>query len=269
MNFMNRSNPIGFIDSGIGGLTVVKEAMSLMPNENIIYFGDTARAPYGTKSVELIIEYALKAAHFIMKKNIKMLVVTCNAMSAVALDELRKKTDLPVIGVIEPGIKSALDETRNKRIGVIGTEAVINSKAYSKHLKSIDKKTKIFEKATPLFMPLEEAGVLDGKPVQLIAKEYLEEFKVLDIDTLILGCSHYPVLADMIAKTAGKKIKLVNPGKPAAYVLQNYLEGRGIRSQSVQMGHRDFYFSDVSTKTKPAAEKFLGIKIDNLHKVDL
>ena len=268
MNFMNRSNPIGFLDSGIGGLTVVKEAVSLLPNENIIYFGDTARTPYGSKSDELITDYALRGAHFLMKKNIKMLVVTCHTISAVALDEIRKKIEVPVIGIIEPGIKTALEETKNKRIGVIGTEAVISSKAYSSQLKKLDKNIKVFEKACPLFEPLAEERLLDSKAVKMIAKNYLDEFKELDIDTLILGCSYYPVLADVISKVAGKKVKLINAGKPAAYVLQNYLEGRGIRSQSVQIGYHEFYLTDITVKTKSGAERFYGRKLDNLNKVD-
>lgn len=214
MNFMNRSNPIGFFDSGIGGLTVVKEAMSLLPNENIVYFGDTARVPYGSKSNDTVIEYTLQAAHFLMKKNIKMLVVACNTASSIALDELRKTIAVPVIGVIEPGAKMALETTKSGRIGVIGTNATINNKAYSTQLKKSDKKIKVFEKACPLFVPLAEEGWLDHKATHLIAKEYLDEFKEHEIDTLILGCTHYPILADTIAKVVGKKVKLINSGTP-------------------------------------------------------
>lgn len=269
MNFMNRSNPIGFFDSGVGGLTVVKEVMSLMPNENIIYFGDTARAPYGSKSNDAIIKYTLQAACFLMKKNIKMLVVACSTASSAALGELRKTVDIPVIGVIEPGAKMAIEETKNGKVGVIGTRATINNKAYSGFLKKSIKKIKIYEKACPLFVPLAEEGLIDEKAARLIAKEYLEEFKGFDIDTLILGCSHYPVLARIIAKEAGKHVKLINPAIPAAALLQNFLLGRGIRSQSVQIGHHEFYVSDVPTKFKSLAEKFLGRKVDNLHKIDL
>ena len=203
-----------------------------------------------------------------MKKNIKMLVVTCHDISAIALDELKKKIEVPVIGIIEPGVKAALEETKNKRIGIIGTDAVISSKAYSSQLKKLDKKIKVFEKACPLFELLAEERLLNSKAVNLIAKEYLDEFKELDIDTLILGCSYYPVLADVISKVAGKKVKLINAGKPAAYVLQNYLEGRGIRSQSVQIGSYEFYLSDITVKTKNSAERFYGRKLDNLNKVD-
>jgi glutamate racemase len=266
---MNRSNPIGFFDSGIGGLTVVKEVMSLLPNENIIYFGDTARVPYGSKSNSTVIEYTLQAAHFLMKKNIKMLVVACNTASSIALGELRKTIDIPVIGVIEPGAKMALEETKNGRIGVIGTRATINNKAYSTQLKKSIKKVRIFEKACPLFVPLAEEGWLDHKATELIAKEYLDEFKLHDIDTLILGCTHYPILAGVIAKVVGKKVKLINSGTPASYIIRNYLEGRGLCSQSVQIGYHEFYVSDVPAKFKTVAERFLGRKVDNLHKIDL
>ncbi len=266
---MNRSNPIGFFDSGIGGLTVVKEAMRLLPNENIVYFGDTARVPYGSKSNSTVIEYTMQAARFLMKKNIKMLVVACNTASSVALDELRKEINVPVIGVIEPGAKMALDETKNGRIGVIGTYATINNKAYSSQLKKLNGKIKVFEKACPLFVPLAEEGWLDHKATHLIAREYLEEFKEHEIDTLILGCTHYPILTETISKVVGKKVKLINSGLPASYILKNYLEGRGIRSQSVQIGYHEFYVSDVPAKFKNIAERFLGRKIDNLNKIDL
>lgn len=269
MNFMNRSNPIGFFDSGIGGLTVVKEALSLLPNENIVYFGDTARVPYGSKSNSTVIEYTLQAARFLMNKNIKMLVVACNTASSVALDELRKKIDVPVIGVIEPGAKMAIDESKTGRIGVIGTRATINNKAYSSQLKKLKRNVKVFEKACPLFVPLAEEGWLDHKATYMIAKEYLEEFKEHDIDTLILGCTHYPILQNAIRKVVGSKIKLINSGTPTAYIIKNYLEGRGIRSQSVQIGQYEFYVSDVPTKFKTIAERFLGRKVDNLTKVDL
>jgi len=266
---MERSNPIGFFDSGIGGLTVVKEAMSLLPNENIVYFGDTARVPYGPKSNSTVIEYTLQAARFLMKKNIKMLVIACNTASSVALDELRKRVEIPVIGVIEPGVKMALETTRTGRIGVIGTMATINNKAYSSQLKNLDRKVKVFEKACPLFVPLAEEGWLDHKATKLIAKEYLAELKEDDIDTLILGCTHYPILAKVIGHAIGKNVKLVNSGEPTSYIIKSYLEGRGIRSQSVQLGKHEFYVSDVPAKFKNIAERFLGKKVDNLQKIDL
>ncbi|MBX3007280.1 MAG: glutamate racemase [Melioribacteraceae bacterium] len=269
MNFMNKTNPIGFFDSGIGGLTVVKSFLRTMPNENLVYFGDTARVPYGSKSNDTVIEYSLQAANFLLRKNIKLLVVACNTASSVALTELRKFLTIPVIGMIEPGAKLALMETRNKKIGVIGTNATINNKAYSHELKKLNPKLKVFEKACPLFVPLAEEGWTDHKATELIAKEYLSEFKEKDIDTLILGCTHYPILSDIIQKVVGKKVNLVDSGTPSARLVEDYLNGRGIRNQSVHHGQSEFYVSDMPTKFRDIAEKFLGKKISQLHKVEL
>lgn len=269
MNFMNRTNPIGFFDSGIGGLTVVKSFMQLMPNENIIYFGDTARVPYGSKSNETVIEYSIQAANFLLRKNIKLLVVACNTASSVALKDLRKFLTIPVIGMIEPGARYALSESKNKKIGVIGTRATINNKAYSHELLKLSPKAKIYEKACPLFVPLAEEGWIDHKSTELIAKEYLTELKEKQIDSLILGCTHYPILAHVIQKVVGKNVKLIDSGNPAAKLVEDYLNGRGLRNQSVQHGVAEFYVSDVPTKFKEIAERFLGRKLTHLHKVEL
>jgi glutamate racemase len=269
LNFMTRTNPIGFFDSGIGGLTVVKSIMELMPNENIVYFGDTARVPYGSKSNDTVVEYSIQAANFLLRKNIKLLVVACNTASSVALEELRKFLTVPVIGMIEPGARMALSESKSKRIGVIGTRGTINNKAYARELKKLNPKVKVFEQACPLFVPLAEEGWIDHKSTQLIAKEYLEEIKGEDIDTLILGCTHYPILANVIQKVVGKKIKLVHSGTPAAKLVEDYLNGRGLRNHSVHHGQSEFYVSDVPVKFREIAERFLGKKISQLHKVEL
>ncbi len=269
MNFMNKTNPIGFFDSGIGGLTVVKAVTRLMPNENIVYFGDTARVPYGSKSNETVVEYSIQAANFLLRKNIKLLVVACNTASSVALNELRKFLTVPVIGMIEPGARMALSESKNKRIGVIGTRATINNKAYAHELKRLNPKVKVFEQACPLFVPLAEEGWLDHKATELIAKTYLSGMKENKIDSLILGCTHYPILADIIQKVVGKNVKLVDSGTPAARLVEDYLNGRGLRNQSVHHGQSEFYVSDVPTKFREIAETFLGRKITHLHKVEL
>ena len=266
---MNKTNPIGFFDSGIGGLTVVKAVTRLMPNENIVYFGDTARVPYGSKSNDTVVEYSIQAANFLLRKNIKLLVVACNTASSVALNELRKFLTVPVIGMIEPGAKMALSESKNKRIGVIGTRATINNKAYAHELKRLNPKAKVFEEACPLFVPLAEEGWLDHKATELIAKTYLSEMKENKIDSLILGCTHYPILADIIQKVVGKSVKLVDSGTPAARLVEDHLNGRGLRNQSVHHGQSEFYVSDVPTKFREIAEIFLGKKITHLHKVEL
>lgn len=266
---MNKTNPIGIFDSGIGGLTVVKRVASFLPNENIVYFGDTARVPYGSKSNSTVIEYGLEDTRFLLKKNIKLLVVACNTVSAVALDEIRKHVDIPVIGMIEPGAKMALQETKNGRIGVIGTNATINNKAYSTVLKQLNKRVEVFEKACPLFVPLAEEGWIDHKATQLVAKEYLSELREKEIDTLILGCTHYPILADVIQNVVGKKVKLIDSGTAASFMVEDYLNGRQLRNQSVHHGHHEFYVSDVPTTFKNVAQRFLGRLVEHLHKIDV
>jgi glutamate racemase len=266
---MNKTNPIGIFDSGIGGLTVVKSILRLMPNENIVYFGDTARVPYGSKSNETVIEYSLQAANFLLRKNIKLLVVACNTASAVALKDLKKFLTIPVIGMIEPGAKMAVQESRNGLIGVIGTRATISNRAYANELKKISPRTKVYERACPLFVPLAEEGWLGHKVTEMIAKEYLKELKEKNIDSLILGCTHYPILQDIIQKVIGKNVKLIDSGTPAAHLVEDYLNGRQLRNQSVHQGISEFYVSDVPVKFREIAEKFLGKKIIHLHKVEL
>ncbi len=266
---MDRTNPIGFFDSGIGGLTVVKAVSKLLPNENIVYFGDTARVPYGGKSNDTVVDYTIQAANFLLRKNIKLLVVACNTASSVALKELRRFLTIPVIGMIEPGAKMALHETSAGKIGVIGTRSTINNKAYSNELKKLNPKLKVYEKACPLFVPLAEEGWLDHKATELIAKEYLTELKEKEIDTLVLACTHYPILSDVIRKAIGKKVKLVDSGSPAAKLVEEYLNGRGLRNISNQLGKNEFYVSDIPTKFQEIAERFLGRKVTHLNKVEL
>lgn len=266
---MDRTNPIGFFDSGIGGLTVVKAVSQLLPNENIVYFGDTARVPYGSKSNDTVVEYSLQAANFLLRKNIKLLVIACNTASSVALKDLKRFLTIPVIGMIEPGSKLALRESKNGKIGVIGTNATINNKAYSQELKKLNPKLKVYEKACPLFVPIAEEGWIDHKATVLIAKEYLSELKLKKIDSLVLGCTHYPILKDTIQKVVGKNVKLVDSGTPAARLVEEYLNGRGLRNISNQIGNKEFYVSDIPAKFREIAERFLGKKITHLHKVEL
>ncbi|MCZ7601953.1 MAG: glutamate racemase [Melioribacteraceae bacterium] len=266
---MNKTNPVGIFDSGIGGLTVVKQMDQFIPNENMIYFGDTARVPYGNKSNETVIEYAIQDTKFLLKKNVKMIVVACNTVSSVALNKLRENFEIPIVGMIEPGAKSAIENTTNGKVGVIGTYATINNKAYSAALKKLDKKLKIYEKACPLFVPLAEEGMVNHPATKLIVKEYLDELKKQKIDTLILGCTHYPLLSNVIQEVMGDKVTLIDSGVAAASVVENYLFGRGLRNESHQIGKRDFYVSDLPAKFKTIADTFLGRHIEHLTKVDL
>lgn len=269
MNFMNNSNPIGIFDSGIGGLTVVKSVKSFLPNEKIIYFGDTARVPYGSKSNSTVIKYSIQNTKFLLKRNVKIIIVACNTASSVALNELRNNFNLPIIGMIEPGAKAALAETKNGKIGVIGTEATINNKAYSKTLNFLDSKVKVIEKACPLFVPLAEEGMINHKATFLIAEEYLSIMKENKIDTLILGCTHYPILKETIQKVVGKKVKLIDSGSAASTEVEAYLKGRGLRNLSNQMCKDEFYVSDVPQKFKQIAERFLGREITHIKKIEI
>lgn len=269
MQFFNKTAPIGVFDSGIGGLTVVKKMLSMLPNEKIIYFGDTARVPYGSKSNSTIIEYANQDAKFLYNKNVKLIIAACNTASSVALDNLREQFDIPIIGMIEPGAKYALSKTKNGKIGVIGTHSTINNEAYSRKLKQLSENIEVFEKACPLFVPLAEEGWTDHKATELIAEEYLEELIKKEIDTLILGCTHYPILTEIIQKIMGGKVTLIDSGTAAAFEVENYLDGRGIRNDSNQIGEHQYYVSDLPAKFKTIAERFLGTEIDHLEKIDV
>lgn len=266
---MNRSNAIGIFDSGIGGLTVVKRIAENLPNENIIYFGDTARVPYGSKSNTTVIEYSIQDADFLIKKNVKLIVVACNTASSAALDALRERFEIPIIGMIEPGAKMALELTKNEKIGVIGTNATINNKAYSSELLKLDPKADVVEKACPLFVPLAEEGWLDHKATYAAAEEYLTELKSAKVDTLILGCTHYPILSKVIQDVMGNKVKLIDSGMAASKIVEDYLSGRNLKNSSNNLGFNEYYVSDLPVKFKEIAERFLGKEISNIHKVDL
>ena len=266
---MNNTNPIGIFDSGIGGLTVVKSIDKTLINENIIYFGDTARVPYGSKSNATVIEYSKQDAKFLLSKNVKLIIVACNTASSVALADLKETLSIPVIGMILPGAKAAVKVTRNKKIGVIGTDATISNEAYSKELKRIDNEIEVFEKACPLFVPLAEEGWVDHKATRLIAEEYLHELKDKQIDTLILGCTHYPILTDIIQEVIGKDVNLIDSGSAASIEVNHYLEGLDLMNKSVSLGVHEYYVSDVPKKFKQIAERFLGRKVDHVKKVDI
>ncbi|VAX26951.1 Glutamate racemase [hydrothermal vent metagenome] len=269
MRFFNKTAPIGIFDSGIGGLTVVKKMLSMLPNEKIIYFGDTARVPYGSKSNSTVIEYANQDAKFLYKKNVKLIIVACNTASSVALGSLREQFDIPIIGMIEPGSKYALSKTKSGKIGVIGTHSTINNQAYSKKIKQLNGDVEVFEKACPLFVPLAEEGWTDHKATELIAEEYLEELIKKEIDTLVLGCTHYPVLTEIIQKVMGREVTLIDSGTAAALEVEEYLNGIGLRNDSNQIGKHQYYVSDLPAKFKIIAERFLGTKLDHIEKIDV
>jgi len=266
---MSTTKPIGVFDSGIGGLTVVKRLAATLPNENIIYFGDTARVPYGSKSNSTVIEYSIQNTNFLLSKNVKAVVVACNTASSVAIEELKGKFDIPIIGMIEPGAEMAIRKTNNKKIGVIGTRSTISNRAYSKEIKRIDASIEVYEKACPLFVPLAEEGWTDHKATYEIAEEYLGELRGLQIDTLVLGCTHYPILSDVIQKAMGDNLTLIDSGIASAEVVKKELKQINLESDSSVKGYSEFYVSDIPTTFKTVAELFLGRPINEVKKVNL
>lgn len=257
--------PIGIFDSGVGGLTVYKAIRAHFAEEDMIYFGDTARVPYGPKSPNTIIEYSLQNSRFLLQHRIKILIVACNTSSSVALPQLRKITKIPIIDVIEPGAQQAVLKSRSHIIGVIGTEGTIRSGAYEKAILNLNNKAKVFSKACPLFVPLAEEGWHDNKVAHDIALEYLKELLDNDIDTLVLGCTHYPLLKEVIQTVAGKNVALVDSAEAIAEYLKRYLpvEQDGI------IGKDEFYVSDNETKFSLLASRILGSKTSYLKRVRL
>lgn len=269
MNFMEKEKPIGVFDSGIGGLTVVRRMISSLPNEDIVYFGDTARVPYGSKSNSTIIEYSMQNAKFLVNKGVKAIVIACNTSSSVAIPYIREKFDIPIIGVIEPGAAYAIRQSKTGRIGVIGTRGTVGNHAYAQTISALKPEVKVFEKACPLFVPLVEEGWLKHKATYAIAEEYLKEFMDYDIDTLVLGCTHYPLLADVIQEIMGDKVKLVDSGIAAAEVVREEIERIGFLTNKNSLGNQRVFITDVSPKFKEVAELCLGIEIKEINKVDL
>ena len=265
---MNR--PIGVFDSGIGGLTVVKELKKKLPNENIIYLGDTARVPYGTKSKETIIRFTTESVLFLLSKNIKLIVIACNTSSSLALDVLKRNFKIPILGVIQGGAKEAVCATRNKRIGVIGTRATIESKSYEKEIKRLDPEIKVFSFSCPLFVPLVEEGFLDGKITLEIAQNYLKPLKRINIDTLILGCTHYPLLTPVIRRGLNKRVTLIDSVRQVAYVTKELLLKEDLfNSQKKKNARNLFYVTDEPKNFSKLAKLFLGYRIKNIEKVSL
>jgi glutamate racemase len=269
VNITDKQKPIGVFDSGIGGLTVVKRLASTLPNENIIYFGDTARVPYGSKSNSTVIEYSIQNTRFLLQKNVKAVIVACNTASSIAIPDLKKMFDIPIIGMIEPGSKMALQKSSNKMIGVIGTRATIANLAYSSEIKKMNDKAQVFEKPCPLFVPLAEEGWIKHRATFEIAEEYLSELRESGIDTLVMGCTHYPILSEVIQKVIGSEVTLIDSGVASSELIKQELEKLNLLSVSDSTGSQEYYVSDIPAKFKEVAELFLGREIDHVHKVDL
>ncbi len=256
-----RNKAIGVFDSGVGGLTVVKKIIELMPAEEVVYLGDTARQPYGTKSAETVEKYALDNAAFLAGRGIKMLVVACHSASSVALETIASSYPMPVVGVIEPGARAAVEVTRNHRVGVIGTEATINSSAYTRALKRVGPSLEVHSRACPLFVPLAEEGWTENEVARATVEIYLASLKRSGIDTLILGCTHYPLLEQPIKEFLGPSVILVDPALEAARSVQRELEESGLVRES-GCGGASFFVTDVADRFVRVGGRFLG---DRLH----
>lgn len=260
MNGIRKDAPIGVFDSGIGGLTVVREIMRQLPNERIVYFGDTARVPYGSKSKETVTRYSRQIVRFLQTKEVKTIVVACNTASAYALDTLEKEFKLPMIGVVKPGAKVAADATKNGKIGVIATQATIGSHSYSDYIKQINQNAVVLGKACPLFVPLVEEGLLEDPVTDEIAMRYLTELIDVGIDTLILGCTHYPLIRKTIGKIMGDGVTLVNPAYETARELKEQLAASGMLNEAkIDLGTNQYQFfvSDAAEKFKNFANSII------------
>lgn len=250
------NRPIGIFDSGIGGLTVFKEVIKELPNESIIYLGDTARVPYGTRSKEVIENFASELAEFLIKKNVKYLVVSCNTISATCLDAIKKISPVHVIGVVDPAVKQAINSTKNKKIGVIGTNATIESGIYERKIKELDSSIKIFSQAGSLFIPLVEEGFSSHEAARQIAKEYLKRFDGTGIDTLILACTHFPLMSDVISDVMGPEVQLVDSAKPTAKALKELL--KDIKILNSGKPKYDILVTDAPDRVYEVSNRFFG-----------
>lgn len=241
------NRPIGVFDSGVGGLTVVSQIFNHLNNEKIIYMGDTARLPYGSKSKETVTKYSLQICRFLLTKGVKAIIVACNTASSNSLEYLQKEFDIPIFGMVEPGVTSALHESKGDRIGIIATERTVRSKAYENLIQKKSPETIVYSKSCPLFVSLVEEGFFDNEIAELTVKHYLDEFINKNIDSLVLGCTHYPLLKNCIQKVMGK-IKIIDPAETMAKELKHYLHQHDLLNENIETPRHDFYLSDNTDK---------------------
>ncbi len=258
------NHAIGVFDSGLGGLTVVKELMRRLPDEDIVYFGDTARVPYGTKSKESIIRFSKENTALLLRYKVKVIVVACNTSSSVALSTLRRNFSVPIIDVISPGARKAAYITKNQKVGVIATQATVNSRAYTKMIKTHKRSVKVTAKACPLFVPLAEEGWFGNAISLQIARHYLKAIKTARCDTLILGCTHYPLLKPIIKKAIGCNVALVDSAKEVAQQVKTLLSKRSLRKPKRKRAQYTFLVSDGPKHFQVLAKRFLGHAIKNV-----
>jgi len=277
-SFLPSNLPIGIFDSGVGGLTVYRALHERLPYEHFVYLGDTARVPYGTKSLSTVERYAIENARFLEAHGIKLLVVACNTASALALPAIRHAVGVPVIGVIDPGARATVTIAAGKKIAIIATEATIQSGAYANAIATIDPLIEVIERACPLFVPLAEEGWAESEVARKVADDYLNDLRNNDIGALVLGCTHYPILRDVIGQTIGKEVVLIDSGEAAAREVQMLLESSELSSPHPERVTRDrrlcddldhFYVTDAAARFARVAELFLGTAPSVLEAVEV
>ena len=266
---MSNTAPIGVFDSGMGGLTVVREMMSQLPNESIIYFGDTARVPYGPKSPDTVLRYSREITAFLKGEGVKALVVACNTATAHALPALRREFDMPIVGVIEPGARAAAAVTKTKRVGVIGTAGTIKSKAYEKEIRKILPDVEVTAQACALFVPLVEEGWLDSEVTRAVARNYLAPIVSAEVDTLVLGCTHYPLMKTVIGNVVGREVRLIDSAHETARQAGEILRAHGLENGTPNGARYRFIASDAPDTFLSLGERFLGSPIDRVETLTL
>lgn len=264
--------PIGVFDSGLGGLTVMREIIRQIPDERIVYFGDTARVPYGSKSRATIIHYTEQILNFLKTKEVKAIVVACNTVSAYALEAVKDRVDVPIIGVVKPGARVAAATTKNNRVGVIGTEATVDSGLYSEFITHLNPKAEVYSKACPLFVPLVEEGWWHDEITTSVTERYMKELKDAGVDTLIMGCTHYPLLRSTLRSVMGENVNLVNPAYETAVELRRTLEWKDLLHEEGAADCKDryrFYVSDASERFGRFAQSVLGFDVPAAEKINI
>ena len=266
-SIINKDSAIGVFDSGIGGLTVLHQIIEALPRENTVYLGDTARSPYGTKSVETVMRYSCENSEFLVEKGVKLVVVACNTSTAIALSHLQESLSVPVIGVIEPGVRRAIKSTKNRKVGVIGTEATIQSGAYTRALKAADPKIEVYSRACPLFVPLVEEGWTENAVVEMAIKAYLSSLKQSGIDTLVLGCTHYPLLKKAIRKFMGPGVRLIDSAEETASEVAAVLK-KGASGRKAGKGIHSFFVTDAPERFVKVGRRFLGENVESAVRIE-
>jgi len=266
---MSNAAAIGVFDSGMGGLTVVRELMLQLPNESIIYFGDTARVPYGPKSPDTVLRYSREITSYLKGEGVKTLVVACNTATAHALPALRREFDMPIVGVIEPGARAAATATKTKRVGVIGTAGTIKSRAYEKEIRKLLPDVEVTAQACALFVPLVEEGWLDSEVTHAVARNYLASIVSAEVDTLVLGCTHYPLMKTVIGNVVGRDVRLIDSAQETARQAAEILREHGLENETPDGARYRFIASDAPDTFLGLGERFLGSPIDRVEKVTL